>query len=150
MIRHFLMAGLVPASFCMANPIAYSEGGCNVAAMGTYARYGIEQHFNGFALDTALNFNLSLVDVQSVSFSTGIYKNFGSWRLGPEFTTGLAAVGWEKPFVYTSYAVRGMVDITDTWSITQSIGFQPIPRHIRQGHDIHAWPVLSCGLQRRF
>ena len=106
MIRHFLMAGLVPASFCMANPIAYSEGGCNVAAMGTYARYGIEQHFNGFALDTALNFNLSLVDVQSVSFSTGIYKNFGSWRLGPEFTTGLAAVGWEKPFVYTSYAVR--------------------------------------------
>ena len=149
MIRQFLMVGLVPASFCVANPTAYSESGANVAAMGTYARYGICQEVEGFTLDTAINVNTSFVKVHSVSFSTGIYANFDGWRIGPEFSTGLATYDWTKPFVYYSYAVRGIWDLNEKWSATSSLGFQPAPQLLRD-EGINAWPVYSLGLQRKF
>lgn len=149
MIRHFLMAGIVPATFCVANPTAYSEAGANVAAMGTYARYGICHKVEGFTLDTAINLNSSLLRVNSVSFSTGIYANFDGWRIGPEFSTGLASHDWTKPFVYYSYAVRGIWDLNEKWSATSSLGFQPAPKMLRD-EGVNAWPVYSLGLQRKF
>lgn len=150
MIKQFLMAGLVPAAYAMANPIGYSEAGCNVAAMGTYARYGIEQEANGFTLDTAINLNASLTAIHSVSFSTGVYKNFDGWKIGPEFTTGLAAYKFKDPFVYTSFAVRGTFALNEIWSATSSLGFQPSPTFVRERAQIQAWPVYSLGLQRKF
>lgn len=148
MIRHFLMAGIVPATFCVANPTAYSESGANVAAMGTYARYGICQEVDGFTLDTAINLNTSFLKVHSVSFSTGIYANFNGWRMGPEFTTGLATYEWTKPEIYTSYAVRGIFDLQGPWSATVNIGFQKCPKMFPE-HQ-YVWPVYSLGLQRKF
>lgn len=149
MVKQFLMASLVPATFCVASPIGYSEAGCNVAAMGTYARYGIEQEANGFTLDTAINLNTSLTAIHSVSFSTGVYKNFDGWKIGPEFSTGLAAYKFKDPFVYTSFAVRGTFALSDEWSATSSLGFQPIPTWVERA-QIQAWPVYSLGLQRKF
>ena len=149
MIRHFLMAGIVPATFCVANPTAYSEAGCNVAAMGTYARYGIEQSANGFAWDVGVNLNASLTGIHSVSFSSGIYKQFDGWKIGPEFSTGLAAHRFKDSFVYTSYAVRATFDLSEGWAATSSLGFHPTPKEVRE-HGIRAWPVYSLGLQRKF
>lgn len=149
MIRQFLMAGLVPASFCVANPIGYSEAGANVAMMGTYARYGILQEINGFTLDTAVNLNTSFLHIAGISFSTAIYKNFDGWRVGPEFRTGLATYQYKKPFVYMSYAVRGVFDLNETWSATSSLGFHPAPQVLKDMGS-NAWPIYSLGLQRRF
>lgn len=149
MFKQFIMAGLVPAGFCVANPVGYSECGCNVAAMGTYARYGILQEANGFTFDAAINLNASLARVNGISFSTGVYKNFDKWRIGPMFSTGLATYEFKNPFVYTSYAVRATFDLNETWSATSALGFHPAPEEMHQ-HGVRAWPIYSLGLQRKF
>lgn len=149
MSKKLLLAGLVPASLCWADPTAYTELGGNVAAMGAYVRYGILQESNGFTLDTAINLNASLLMVHSLSFSTGIYGEFDAWRIGPEFSIGVAKYDWAKSIVYTSYALRTIYDLDHQWSATASFGFHSAPKMLRD-LGINSWPVFSMGLQRHF
>lgn len=151
MIKQFIMAGLVPAAFVAANPSWYCESGANVAVAGTYARYGIEQEVNGFTFDTAINFSVSFARVNSVSFSTAIYKNFDRWRIGPEFTTGVTSHNWENAQLYTSYAARSVFDLSPEWSATATVGFHTVPEAWADVYKhMPIWPKYTFGLQRKF